>query len=104
MKFVYLIIIFIVIIEICAQFCLKKGYFERNKFLYFIGFVSYALIGYLLLTTYHYNGMGYSNLLWSALSIIFTCITGKIFFEEKINYGACLLTLGAVFLIHIDNR
>ena len=33
MQFVYLIILMIAMVEACAQFCLKKGSDNKNKFL-----------------------------------------------------------------------
>lgn len=102
MHFVYVIIILISIVEACAQFCLKKGSDNKNNFLYFVGFSSYAFIGYLLLKSYSFKGIGYCNLVWSALSIILACASGKIFFGEKINYLAVLLSLAAVYVINQD--
>ena len=103
MHFVYLIILLIATIEACGQFCLKKGSENKNKLLYFIGFSSYAFISYLLLKTYSLNkGVAYSNLIWSALSIIFACVSGKLFFGEKINYVAVLLALAAIYVINQD--
>ena len=100
MHYVYLIIITIALIEACSQFCLKKGTMDKDERLYLFGFIGYAFIGYLLTRTYHYKGIGYSNLVWSALSIILACISGKIFFGEKINYMACILCLMAIYLIN----
>ncbi len=100
MKFVYIIILLIAIVEACGQFCLKKGAEYNNNYLYCIGILSYILITYLLLKTYKYKGVGFSNLLWSALSIILACISGKIFFGEKINYPACILIIAALYLIN----
>ena len=54
MKTVYLIILFIAIIEACAQFCLKKGHDTNNKFFNYFGFISYGLVGILLLKSYSY--------------------------------------------------
>ncbi len=101
MHFVYFIILMIAMVEACGQFCLKKGSQDKNKFLYFIGFTSYAFIAYLLLKTYSLNkGLAYSNLVWSALSIIFACVSGKLFFGEKINYLAVLLAMGSIYVIN----
>jgi multidrug transporter EmrE-like cation transporter len=100
MYILYLIILMISTIEACGQFCLKKSYIEKNNDYYLIGVVSYMLISYLLLKTYKYQGVGYCNLLWSAISIIFACVTGKIFFGEKINYAACFFVLLAVYLMN----
>lgn len=103
MHFVYIIIILISIVEACAQFCIKKGSGNKNKFLYFVGFSSYAFVGYLLLKSYSFKGIGYCNLIWSALSIILACVSGKLFFGEKINYLAVLLSLSAIYVINQDD-
>ena len=103
MQFVYLIILIIAVVEACAQFCIKKGGDNNNKFLYCIGFISYAFIGFLLLKSYSYKGVSYCNLIWSALSILFACISGKIFFGEKINYLAILLILAAIYVVNQDD-
>jgi multidrug transporter EmrE-like cation transporter len=100
MHIVYIIILLIALVEACGQFCLKKGAEEKNSYFYCVGIISYVLITYLLLKTYKYKGVGFSNLMWSALSIIFACVSGKIFFGEKINYTACLLVIVALYLIN----
>ena len=57
----------------------------------------------LLLKSYNYKGVGYCNLVWSALSILFACLSGKIFFGEKINYLAVLLALTAIYVVNKDD-
>jgi multidrug transporter EmrE-like cation transporter len=104
MHIVYIIILLIAIVEACGQFCLKKGAQQKNNYLYCMGIFSYVIITYLLLKTYKYKGVGFSNLLWSALSIILACVSGKIFFGEKINYPACILVLAAVYLINKEDK
>lgn len=104
MQFVYIIIMMIALIETCGQFCLKKGVLEKNRYFRIVGIISYILITYLLLKTYKYKGVGFSNIMWSALSIILACVSGKLFFGEKINYPACILVLAAVYLINRDDN
>lgn len=104
MYIVYIIILMISLVEACGQYCLKKSFEEKNNYFYYIGILSYILITYLLLKTYKYKGVGFSNLLWSGLSIILACISGKLFFGEKINYTACILVLLAVYLINKDDK
>ena len=103
MHYVYLIILMIAMVEACAQFCIKKGSDNKNRFLYYFGFVSYAFVGYLLLKSYYYKGIGYCNLVWSALSILFACVSGKLFFGEKINYLAVFLVLAAIYVVNQDD-
>ena len=104
MHIVYLIILLIAIVEACGQYCLKKGCDEHNNYFCGVGLISYILITFLLFKTYRYKGIGFSNLLWSALSIVLACVSGKIFFGEKINYPACILALAAVYLINKDDE
>ena len=103
MHFVYLIILMIAMVEACAQYCLKKGFDNKNSFLDCVGFGSYILVGYLLLKSYAYKGVGYCNLVWSALSIVFACVSGRLFFGEKINYLAVVLSLAAIYVINQDD-
>lgn len=100
MHIVYTIILLIAIVEACGQYCLKKGAEKKNNYFNCLGIISYLLITYLLLKTYKYRGVGFSNLIWSALSIILACLSGKIFFGEKINYPACILVMAALYLIN----
>lgn len=101
MHLVYMIILLIAMVEACGQFCLKKSLENKNNFLYFIGFASYGIISYLLLQTYSFNkGIAYSNLVWSVLSIVFACVSGRLFFDEKINYLAVLLALAAIYVVN----
>ena len=104
MHIVYLIILMISLVEACGQYCLKKGSETKNNYFYCIGILSYVIITYLLLKTYKYKGVGFSNLVWSALSIILACVSGKIFFGEKINYTACILVIAALYLINKDDE
>jgi len=103
MHYVYLIILMIAMVEACAQFCIKKGSDNKNRVLYYFGFASYAFVGYLLLKSYSYKGVGYCNLIWSALSILFACVSGKLFFGEKINYLAVFLVLAAIYVVNQDD-
>lgn len=104
MQYVFLLILMIAVVEACAQFCLKKGSEGENKLLYFIGFASYGIVSFLLLKSYSYKGIVYCNLVWSILSILFACISGKIFFGEKINYLAILLTLAAIYVVNKEDN
>lgn len=104
MQIIYIIILMIAITEACGQYCLKSGKLNKNTNLYFIGFLCYLLVGYLLLKSYKYKGLGFCNLIWSALSILLACISGKIFFGEKINYLACILVISAVYVINMDSQ
>jgi multidrug transporter EmrE-like cation transporter len=104
MQFVYLIILMIALVEACAQFCIKKGSDNKNKSLYYFGFIAYAFIGYLLLKSYSYKGIAHCNMIWSVLSILFACVSGKLFFGEKINYLAVFLVLAAIYVVNQDDK
>lgn len=98
---VYFIILGITMIEACAQFCIKKST-QNNDKSYLFGFLAYTFIGYLLYQLYKYKGIAYTNMVWSLLSIIIACVSGKIFFGEKINYLGCILTLLALYVINFS--
>ncbi len=103
MHIVYVLILIIAIVEACAQYCIKKGSEGKNIYFNCIGFLFYAFIGFLLLKSYSYKGVGYCNLIWSALSILFACFSGKVFFGEKINYLALLLALSAIYVVNASH-
>lgn len=99
MQIVWLIILGITMVEACAQFCIKKSA-ENNDQTHIIGLLAYAFIGFLLYQLYKYKGLAYSNIVWSLLSIIIACVSGKLFFGEKINYLGCVLALLALYVIN----
>jgi multidrug transporter EmrE-like cation transporter len=90
MKQYFGLILLIIIISICemiGQSCLK--YYNNNNShyqYYFYGLVLYAIVCYMLVKTYDYQGMGLVNVLWSGISILFGLFAGSIFFKEQVTH------------------
>ena len=42
--------------------------------------------------------------MWSSISILLACISGSLFFGERINFYACLLIIIAIYLIYKDKK
>ena len=67
------------------------------------GIVMYFLVGILLFVSYHYEGLGHINLLWSCLSIIIAILVGYTVFDEPVNYFTWIAfgcALGAIYFAH----
>ena len=88
MKQYFGLIVFIIIISICemiGQSCLKYYHNNYTQYqYYFYAIMLYAVVCYLLVKTYYYQGMGLVNVLWSGISILFGLFAGAIFFKESI--------------------
>ena len=76
-------IIAIAFFECYAQYTLKKGRTEgsRQKWICLgSAAIAYAVVCYLLYTSYKYDGIGHVNILWSCVSIILAYVVGVSFF------------------------
>lgn len=68
-----------------GQSCLKYYHNNYTQYqYYFYALMLYAVVCYLLVKTYDYQGMGLVNVLWSGISILFGLFAGAIFFKESI--------------------
>lgn len=72
-----------VIFEAIALSCFKKA--VEFQIFYFGGVFFYAIIGYLLCQTFRTNGIGATNALWSAISILATTVVGVFIFKEVLH-------------------
>jgi multidrug transporter EmrE-like cation transporter len=96
-------ILIIVIAEAIAQTCLKN-YSNSKKFIYFFaGLIFYGLVAWALCQSYNINGgVGFVNLIWSALSIISSFTIGILFFKEVIHFhdiiAIILISIGVLIL------
>jgi multidrug transporter EmrE-like cation transporter len=104
---VFLLIIFIVLLECLAQGCLKQSYITNDKKFLCVSVLSYLVICLLLVKTYAYKGVGIVNLIWSCLSILFVIATGIIFFHEELTkndmIGTGLILTGLYFVYMKDH-
>jgi multidrug transporter EmrE-like cation transporter len=63
--------------------CFKKS----NEFqgFFYGGIFFYAVVGYLLCQTFKMKGLGITNALWSALSVLATTFVGVFLFKEVLH-------------------
>lgn len=73
----------------------------RVLWVVFGGGLLYMGVVYLLWVSYAYQGMGYVNLLWSCLSIIFAMLVGILLFGEKVNVYTCLTLVSALLTVYL---
>jgi multidrug transporter EmrE-like cation transporter len=100
-------ILIIVIAEGIAQTCLKN-YSNSKKFIYLLGgLICYGLVAWGLCQSYNINGgVGFVNLIWSALSIISSFTIGVLFFKEVIHFHdilAIILISTGVLILKFTN-
>jgi small multidrug resistance pump len=76
-------ILLIVVFETLAMTCFKKT--EDFQMFFFGGVFFYALVGYFLCKTLKLKGMGITNALWSAISVIATTLVGVLVFKETLH-------------------
>jgi multidrug transporter EmrE-like cation transporter len=64
--------------------------------------VGYSVVCFLLYHSFAYEGMAIVNVLWSALSILFTTIVGTMYFKETITVydfiGLSFILIGILFV------
>jgi multidrug transporter EmrE-like cation transporter len=100
-NYIIYIIITIVIMEACAQSCIKQYSNSKNYLFFIAGIIFYSIVCYLLHLTYKYENIGISNLLWSGLSIIAMLVIGVLIFKEKIHVHdifAILLIMSGIII------
>jgi multidrug transporter EmrE-like cation transporter len=95
-------ILLIVIFETFAMTCFKKS----NEFMGFFygGIFFYAIVGYLLCQTFKLKGLGITNALWSAMSVLATTFVGVVIFKEVLHvhdYIAVALIASGVVILKI---
>lgn len=89
------VLLFIVLSESTAQFCIKKC--KTTQKWYFLGLavIMYGFVCLGLYKVYDYKTMGIVNLMWSCMSIVAIALVGIIYFHEKITFYDLL---GVVFV------
>jgi multidrug transporter EmrE-like cation transporter len=106
-KTVIFLVTVIAFIECYAQYNLRKGKLTNNDNCIIISAILYGFVCFLLFKTYHYDGMGHINLIWSCISILLAYIVGVFIFKEHINkYGiiAIMFALLAIYFSHLNDE
>ena len=70
---------------------------------YYLGVLGYICIAYILYQSYHYEGMGHMNLVWSCTSIIICYLVSYVVYKEAINKYtiiAIALAIAAIYFAH----
>lgn len=99
------LVIFISILEICGQTCIRKFRENGNKQFIILGIALYLAVVLLLFHSYRYHGMGIVNLLWSCLSIIMAVVVGHFIFNEEVNHYmamAIVLAFAAILFANMS--
>ena len=89
------VLLFIVISESTAQYCIKKCKTTHKMYFLLLAILMYGLVCLGLYKAYDYKTMGIANLMWSCLSIVSIALVGIIYFHEKITFYDLL---GVVFV------
>lgn len=95
-------LIFIVLSEAIAQYCIRRCKEEQKYHLFILGIFFYAFVCVGLYIMYGFRQMGIVNLIWSCMSILTIMSIGVVFFHEQINIydilGMVLVFCGLVLI------
>ena len=92
----YIIILSIVIMETVAQYFIRKYHELPYPLYYVLGVIFYAVVAYLLHTSYNYTTMGMSQILWSGCGVVSVLLVGSLFFGETIEMNEWV---GMIFIL-----
>lgn len=96
------LLVFIVLAEAGAQYCIRRCKEEQKLHLFILGVFFYAFVCMGLYFMYGFRQMGIVNLMWSCMSILTIMIIGVIFFHEHIDIydimGMILVFSGLVLI------
>ncbi len=103
----YFFVMLILICETAALSFLKA--FSESGNLWFLtgGFIGYTLVSTFLIRSYHYEGMGIVNVLWSAFSVLFVVLAGMIFFGEKVTikeWSGTMMVIAGVVILRLPTK
>ena len=105
-EFIYilLLVLTIVSIECCAQYCLKK-YSQTNILIWFvIAAVIYAIIAYLLMLSFRFEKLVIVNVMWGGMSAVFLSTMAYFVYNESLSYCQVLGIITILFgtlLLHL---
>lgn len=89
--------ILISLVEAFSQAQLKNDTF-------ILGLLGYMCVAYILYQSYHYEGMGHMNLVWSCTSIIICYIISYVLYKEPINKYTLIAIFFAILAIYFAHQ
>lgn len=94
---IYMLVAIILLSETIAISFLKEYSVVHQRMYAVLGMLCYTIVSFLLVRSFHYEGMGMVNVLWSAFSVLFVESVGVFKFHERITHTqvigiACALT------------
>ncbi len=97
---IYWYVLLIVMMETMAMSCFKRS-IDSNAW-FAVGVLFYAMVGYLLRSTFNSTGMAMTNALWSGLSVVATTLVGILLFKETLHlhdfFAIALIGSGVMIL------
>ncbi len=97
---IYWYVLLIVMMETMAMSCFKRS-IDSNAW-FAVGVLFYAMVGYLLRSTFNSTGMAMTNALWSGLSVVATTLVGILLFKETLHlhdfFAIALIASGVMIL------
>jgi small multidrug resistance pump len=101
---VYWYVLLIVMLETMAMSCFKRSVDSNAWFA--VGVLFYAVVGFLLRSTFNSTGMAMTNALWSGLSVVATTVVGTLLFKEMLHFHdflAIALIAGGVLILKVTD-
>jgi small multidrug resistance pump len=101
---IYWYVLLIVMMETMAMSCFKRSVDSNAWFA--VGVLFYALVGFLLRTTFNSSGMAMTNALWSGLSVVATTVVGTMLFKEVLHlhdFLAIAMIAGGVLILKVTD-
>jgi small multidrug resistance pump len=101
---VYWYVLLIVMLETIAMSCFKRSTDSTAWFA--VGVLFYAMVGYLLRSTFNSTGMAMTNALWSGLSVVATTVVGTLLFKEMLHlhdFLAIAMIAGGVMILKVTD-
>ena len=104
------LIVAVVLFESIAQYHIKQSKLVKHRALVYtlVAILSYSVVCLLLRRCYEFDGVGYTNLLWSVLSILSMFTIGAVMFHEQFTWadvvGTVLCLVGLYFIFGYDHR
>jgi small multidrug resistance pump len=101
---IYWYVLLIVMMETMAMSCFKRSVDSNAWFA--VGVLFYALVGFLLRSTFNSTGMAMTNALWSGLSVVATTVVGTMLFKEVLHlhdFLAIAMIAGGVLILKVTD-